>query len=72
MEFRRDEMKQRLYEGFIKNYPTIPKWIIFRTVELASTPGKAFDALYDFKITNLPICWDFHKETWVREKGIKF
>jgi hypothetical protein len=66
--FKVDAKKEKLYHGLLKHYPDIPKWIVYRTVDLASTPGKAFDALYDFKEFILPVVWDFSKEKWVKEK----
>lgn len=72
MEILFDHKKKNLYDGFVKNYPDIPKWIIYRTLELASTPGKAFDALCDFDLSILPASWDFQTECWKPEKGFKF
>ena len=63
-----DENKKNLFEGLLKHYPSVPKWVVYRTVELASSPGKAFDAIYDFNIKCLPISWDFSKEKWVEER----
>lgn len=64
----KDEEKTKLYLGLCKHFSSIPKFIVLRTVELASTSGKAFDALYDFKMKNLPVCWSFEKEKWVTKK----
>jgi hypothetical protein len=63
-----DQDKQKLFHGLVQHYPAVPKWIIYRTVELASSPGIAFDAVYDFNVDNLPVIWDFIKEKWVRER----
>lgn len=70
MELALDNKKIELYHGFVKNYPEIPRWIVFRTLELASTPGKAFDALCDLKMTDLPVSWDFQTETWQKESRL--
>jgi hypothetical protein len=64
MIYVEDVKKKKLYDGLIDHFQTIPPWIVLRTVELASTPGKAFDALYDFKLKMLPIEWDFEFEKW--------
>lgn len=64
MIYCEDGKKRKLYEGLVKYYPDVPPWIILRTVELASTPGIAFDALYDFKLKMLPVVWDFDRERW--------
>ena len=64
MIYVEDEKKRKLYDGLINYYPSVPPWIVLRTVELASTPGKAFDALYVFKIKMLPVEWDFDHEKW--------
>jgi hypothetical protein len=63
-----DESKKNLFEGLAKHFPDVPRWIVYRTVELASTPGKAFDAIYDLKLEILPIVWNFNKEKWVKER----
>jgi hypothetical protein len=65
-----DEAKKVLFDGLVKHYPQVPKWIIYRTVELASTPGKAFDAIYDFNLIYLPVVWDFSAEKWIKERVV--
>ena len=68
MELKRDYKKMSMYDGLKKHFPDIPKEIVFRTIELASTSVVAFDALYDFKSKNLPVVWDFEKQRWVKHK----
>jgi hypothetical protein len=63
-----DTAKKNLYEGLLKHFPEIPSCIVLRTVELASTPGVAFDALYDFKLKLLPVRWNFNEERWHKTK----
>lgn len=65
-----DEEKKKLYEGLVKHYEHLPKCIIYRTVEMASTPSAAFDALYDFKYDMLPVTWDFHEQKWEKQKVV--
>jgi hypothetical protein len=64
MIYCEDKNKKKLYEGLVKHYPHVPPFIVLRTVELASTPGIAFDAIYDFKLKMMPVTWDFEKEKW--------
>lgn len=63
-----DETKKSLFDGLTKHFPNVPKWIVYRTVELASSPGKAFDAIYDYNNEFLPVAWDFGTEKWVEER----
>ncbi len=66
--YSQDTEKKKLYDGLCEHFPQISPWIVLRTVELASTPGKAFDALYDFKGSLLPTVWDFKEERWKKFK----
>jgi len=65
--FKQDVEKKRLFDGLCKHFPYIPIFLILRTVELASSPGVAFDALYDYKDKILPAIWDFKLERWKKE-----
>lgn len=68
--YHKDEDKQKLYDGLLKHYPDVPRWLLQRTVELASTPGTAFDAIYDFKVSTMPVAWDFESERWKKQKVV--
>jgi hypothetical protein len=68
MDLKRDDKRFKLYDGLRKHFPDIPREIVLRTVELASTPVVAFDALYEFKLKLLPTTWDFEKQRWVKHK----
>ncbi len=63
-----DEDKKKLYEGLRKHFEQIPRWIVCRTVELSNNPTNAFDALYEYKNSNLPVSWCFESQRWVKEK----
>lgn len=64
---KQDVEKRKLFEGLCKYFSKIPIFVVFRTVELASTPGVAFDALYDFREKIMPVMWDFKTERWKKE-----
>jgi hypothetical protein len=66
--FQADESKNKLYEGLRKHFGLIPKWIVCRTVELSTNSTNAFDALYDYEKTRLPVSWCFEDQRWVKEK----
>lgn len=68
--YKEDETKEKLYRGLVEHYPDVPRWILCRTVELARTPGTAFDAIYEFKISNMPVSWDFEAQRWKKEKVV--
>jgi len=65
-----DEEKKKLYEGLSKHYENVPKWIVYRTVEMALSASAAFDALYDLKNTQLPVTWDLDEQKWVKQKVV--
>jgi hypothetical protein len=65
-----DEKKKSLYEGLSKHYPKVPPWIVYRTVEMANNATSAFDALYDFKESAMPVVWSFDDQKWVSERII--
>ena len=60
----KNEYKYHLYETFCNQYTNIPYQIIFKTVDLCSTPGKIFDCLEDF-ISEYPVSFDMQKYKWV-------
>ena len=68
--YKKDFGKEKLFYGLMNHFPMIPKWIIYRTVELASSPGKAFDALYDYKEKDLPVSWDFSEQKWKKNRVV--
>lgn len=60
----KNQYKEKIYKSFVKKYPNIPLQIIFATVELASTVGKAFDILEDWK-DEYPVKFDMEQDNWV-------
>lgn len=60
----KNEYKEKLYKTFLAKYPSIPEQIIFITIDLASTAGRAFDILEDWK-DEYPIRFDISEDNWV-------
>lgn len=63
-----DKNKEKLFYGLCEHFKNAPKWIVYRTVELAKTPGHAFDAMYDYNEKDLPVAWDFLNQKWKKQK----
>ena len=60
----KNEYKEKIYKGFLEKYPHIHPQIIFVTLDMASSVGRAFDLLEDWKV-DLPVRFDIEEDAWV-------
>ncbi len=67
----KNEYKYQLYSNFCNKYKNINRQIIFKTVDMASSPGKAFDILEEF-ISEFPISFNLEKNVWEPEVLLEF
>jgi hypothetical protein len=67
----KNEYKYQLYNKFCSKYKHINKQIIFRTVDMASSPGKAFDILEEFK-SEYPMSFNLEKNLWESDVFLEY